>query len=40
MTRDVARVKRAVTLFSTEGHDLNEAVQRVFSLPAVASKSF
>ncbi|MFO1234559.1 MAG: phosphoribosylformylglycinamidine synthase, partial [Rivihabitans pingtungensis] len=40
MTRDVARVKRAVTPFSTEGHDLNEAVQRVLSLPAVASKSF
>jgi phosphoribosylformylglycinamidine synthase len=40
MLRDVVHIKTEHKKFNTENIALNEAVQRVLSLPAVASKSF
>src|SRR5207244_1868583 len=40
MTRDVARLTRALPAFATEGIDLVEAAKRVLQFPAVADKTF
>ena len=40
MTRDVARVKRALPPFDTSGIDLTQAAYRVLRLPSVGDKTF